>query len=270
VVIVCLGNTKLMEGEEGEAMLNPEGGDRADISLPESQREFIRLMREKVPDKPIIAIISGGSAIALQDVLEAADAVLFAWYPGEQGGVAVADILFGNANPSGRLPVTFYKSITDLPPFDDYSMKGRTYRFFRGEPLFPFGYGLSYTKFDYTGLAIPKGAETGGEKFTANLTVTNTGNRAGEEVVLIYVSKAGEPMGKEGFYYMLPEISLVGFSRIFLEAGETGIFPIEADLMNMHQWDEENQRYFAEKGNYVLHLRPCSGSGGFQVQVTVK
>ncbi len=152
-VIVCLGNTKMMEGEEGEAMLNPQGGDRSDIRLPESQREFIRLMREKVPDKPIIAVISGGSAIALQEVLDAADAVLFAWYPGEQGGAALADIIFGKVNPSGKLPVTFYKSVDDLPPFDDYSMKGRTYKFFEGEPLFPFGYGLSYTTFDYPSLS---------------------------------------------------------------------------------------------------------------------
>ena len=94
-------------------------------------------------------MITGGSAIALQEVLEAADAVLFAWYPGEQGGMALADIIFGKVNPSGRLPVTFYKSVDDLPPFDDYSMEGRTYKFFKGEPLFPFGYGLSYTTFEY-------------------------------------------------------------------------------------------------------------------------
>jgi beta-glucosidase len=268
-VVVCLGNSKMMEGEEGEAMLNPEGGDRSDIRLPESQREFIRLMREKVPDKPVIAVITGGSAIALQEVLEASDAVIFAWYPGEQGGTAVADILFGKANPSGRLPVTFYKSTDDLPPFDDYSMKGRTYRFFTGEPLFPFGYGLSYTNFEYTGMAIPEGAQTGGEKLRANLTVINTGDRAGEEVVLIYASKAGEPIGKPGSNVWRPEKSLVGFSRVFLEAGETRTIPIEADLMNMHQWDEQNQSYYVEKGNYVLKANPCGGTG-FSVQMEVK
>src|SRR5512133_2615378 len=113
-VVVCLGNTRMMEGEEGDAMLNENGGDRVDLRLPESQREYIRMLREKAPGKPIIAVITGGSAIALQDVLEAADAVLFAWYPGEQGGNALADILFGKANPSGKLPVTFYKSVEDL------------------------------------------------------------------------------------------------------------------------------------------------------------
>jgi beta-glucosidase len=270
VVIVCLGNSMLMEGEEGDAMLNPEGGDRTDIRLPESQREFIRLMRENVPGKPIIAVVTGGSAIALQEVMEAADAVLFAWYPGEQGGVAVADILFGRANPSGRLPVTFYKSTDDLPLFDDYSMKGRTYRFFTGEPLFPFGFGLSYTKFDYTGITCEKGIYTEGEKIRANLTVKNSGDRAGKEVVLIYASKAGKPIdGKPGYFFPMAGKTLVGFSRIFLEAGESKTFPIEADLMNMHQWDEVNHRYFVEKGNYFLRVNPCGG-GGFSLQVKVE
>jgi beta-glucosidase len=269
VIIVCLGNTRMMEGEEGDAMMNPEGGDRSDIRLPESQREFIRLMREKVPGKPIIAIITGGSAIALQDVLDAADAVLFAWYPGEQGGVALADILFGNANPSGRLPVTFYKSVDDLPPFDDYSMKGRTYRFFTGEPLFPFGFGLSYSTFMYTGIACKKGKYIEGEKIRANLTLKNTGDRSGEEVVLIYASKAGEEMPKPGHYFPVREKSLVGFTRVSLEAGETRTIPIEADLMDMHQWDDMNQRYFVEKGNYILQVSPCGG-GGFSMQVSLE
>ncbi len=269
-VIICLGNSKMMEGEEGEAMMNPEGGDRSDIRLPESQREFIRMMREKVPDKPIIAVISGGSAIALQEVLEAADAVLFAWYPGEQGGLAVADILFGNANPSGRLPVTFYKSIDDLPAFDDYSMKGRTYRFFMGEPLFPFGFGLSYTTFEYLSRAVEnKDVYAAGEKIHAELTIKNTGDCAGEEVVLIYASKAGDPIGTPGFYRPVAEKSLVGFSRVYLEAGESKTIPLEADLMNMHQWDGVNQRYFVEKGNYILQVHPCGG-GGFSIQVSVE
>jgi len=269
VIVMCLGNSKMMEGEEGEAMLNPEGGDRADIRLPESQREFIRLMREKVPGKPIIAVISGGSAIALPEVLGAADAVLFAWYPGEQGGKAMADILFGNANPSGRLPVTFYKSVDDLPSFDDYSMAGRTYRFFKGDPLFPFGYGLSYTTFEYQSMGAEKSIFTKGEKIHAELTIINTGDRAGEEVVLVYASKAGKSLGKPGFYMRGPEKTLVGFSRVFLEAAESKTIPIEADLLDMHQWDAANQKYFVEKGNYVLQVDPC-GSGGFSMQVEIE
>jgi len=269
VVVVCLGNSKMMEGEEGEAMLNPEGGDRSDIRLPESQREFIRLMREKVPEKPIIAVITGGSAIALQEVPDAADAVLFAWYPGEQGGKALAGILFGDVNPSGRLPVTFYKSVDDLPSFNDYSMKGRTYRFFKGKPLFPFGFGLSYTTFEYQSMDTEKSTFTEGEKIHADLTIKNTGDRAGEEVVLVYASRAGEMLEKPDSHLPATEKSLVGFSRVFLEAGETKTIPIEADLLNMHQWDMVNKKYFVEKGVYFLSVNPCGG-GGFSMQVKME
>jgi beta-glucosidase len=268
VIVVCLGNTRMLEGEEGDAMLNPDGGDRVDIRLPESQREFIRLLREKTPGKPIIAVITGGSAIALQDVLEVADAVLFAWYPGEQGGIAIADIIFGKTNPSGKLPVTFYKSVDDLPPFDDYSMKGRTYKYFEGEPLFPFGYGLSYTTFEYQAMASEKGSYSAGEKIRARLTVKNTGERAGEEVVLVYASKAGQPVEKEGHFLPQKEKNLVGFSRNYLEAGEVKTISIEVDLMDMHQWDQENNKYFVEKGVYFLQTAP-TGGGGFRMQFSI-
>jgi beta-glucosidase len=269
VIIVCLGNTRMMEGEEGDAMLNPDGGDRTDIRLPESQREYIRLLREKVPGKPIVAVITGGSAIALQDVLDAADAVLFAWYPGEQGGEALADIIFGEANPSGRLPVTFYRSAEDLPPFDDYSMQGRTYKFFKGEPLFPFGYGLSYTTFEYMSLSSLNATSTAGEEIRANLDIKNTGSHAGEEVVLVYASRAGEPVEKPDSYLPADGKSLVGFKRVYLEAGEVKTINISIDMMDMHQWDEANHRYFVEKGIYFLRMAP-TGSGGFLMQFNVE
>jgi beta-glucosidase len=269
VIVVCLGNTKMMEGEEGEAMLNPEGGDRSDIRLPESQREFIRLMREKVPDKPIIAVITGGSAIALQEVLESADAVLFAWYPGEQGGTALADILFGKANPSARLPVTFYRSVDDLPPFDDYSMEGRTYKFFKGEPLFPFGFGLSYTTFEYPSISRENNASREGDTILLSLTVKNTGNAAGEEVVMVFASKATELPDDPEFFVPLPEKYLVGFSRVRLEAGEVKTINLDIDLLKMYQWDTINQRYFVENGIYILDVASI-GRGGFWVQVGIE
>jgi len=270
VMVMCLGNSKMMEGEEGEAMLNPEGGDRSDIRLAESQREFIRLMREKVPETPIIAVITGGSAIALQDVLEIADAVLFAWYPGEQGGTALADILFGDANPSGRLPVTFYKSADDLPPFDDYSMDGRTYKYFEGDPLFPFGYGLSYTRFDYTACkAENSDGYDENDTIRLSLSVKNTGDMAGEEVVLVYASKAGEEIGKPGHHLPLKEKSLVGFTRVYLEPGEEKTVPLKTTLMDMHQWDAANQWYYVEKGHYILQMDPC-GDGGFRIEVEIE
>lgn len=268
VIILCLGNSKMMEGEEGEAILNPDGGDRTDIRLPESQREYARMMREKAPEKPIIAVITGGSAIALQDVLEVADAVILAWYPGEQGGRALADILFGKANPSGRLPVTFYKSTDDLPPFDDYSMHGRTYKYFRGEPLFPFGFGLSYTTFEYQDLDCEKGYEEDG-KIRAEMTLRNTGGRAGDELVLVYASKAGESGDKPGQYLPGDEKALVAFVRVSLQAGEVKTIPLEINLMDMHHWDKENQKYIVQKGEYILQMDPVT-SGGFRLQVSVR
>ena len=266
-IIVCLGNSKMMEGEEGEAILNPNGGDRSDIRLPESQREYIRMMREKVPDKQIIAVVTGGSAIALQDVLDAADAVIMAWYPGETGGKALADILFGAVNPSGKLPVTFYQSVEDLPPFDDYSMAGRTYKFFKGEPLFRFGFGLSYTTFDYNRMAFDHGDFRAGDKINFSLTVKNTGPRAGEEVMLVYAARAGEPLEETGLYLPAGEKTLVGFKRVFLEAGQEKTIPFEVDLMDIHQWDPEKKKYIVPPGTYFLLTSPSCGTGGFASQI---
>ncbi|MCU0369979.1 MAG: glycoside hydrolase family 3 C-terminal domain-containing protein [Bacteroidales bacterium] len=244
VIVVCLGNTRMLEGEEGDAMLNQNGGDRSGLRLPESQREYIRLLREKVPGKPIIAVVTGGSAIALQEVLEAADAVLFAWYPGELGGAALADILFGKVNPSGKLPVTFYRSVDDLPPFDDYSMKGRTYKYFEGEPLFPFGYGLSYTTFDIVDLKVDKEILHEGERLQVGITVKNTGEIPGEEVLTIY---AAQITGDQP-----PVRHLVGFSRVLLNAGEIKTIIIETDLLDMYLWDTKNKRYYVRTGEYLL------------------
>jgi beta-glucosidase len=258
VVIMCLGNSKMMEGEEGEAILNPDGGDRTDIRLPESQRKYVRMMREKAPGKPIIAVITGGSAIALQDVLEVADAVIFAWYPGEQGGTALADILFGKANPTGRLPVTFYTSTDDLPPFIDYSMQGRTYKYFKGEPLFPFGFGMSYSTFEYQGLTCDKGSCKEGEPVRINVLVRNSGNFPGEEVVMVFASgPKGDDDGKH----------LVGFKRVHLEPGEIKSVPLEIDLMDMYQWDLSQKRYYVEKGHYILE---CTSSSGSSLQIAIR
>ncbi len=248
MIVLCLGNTRMLEGEDGDAMLNGNGGDRTDLRLPESQREYIKLLREKAPDKPIIAIITGGSAIALQDVLEIADAVLFAWYPGEQGGTAMADILFGKVNPSGKLPVTFYKSIDDLPPFDDYSMQGRTYKYFTGEPLFPFGFGLSYTTFDVVGFKVDKDTLHEGEKLLAEITLKNTGEIAGEEVITVFATQitGDEP----------PKRYLVGFGRVLLYPGEMTTITREIDLLDMYQWDKKNKQYFTRIGEYLLDTDP--------------
>ena len=149
-VVAVLGLSPLLEGENGDAYLSEAGGDKKDISFPYSQLKYLEKLRERTK-KPLVVVITAGSAIELKEVEKIADAVLLAWYPGEQGGNAVADILFGKTNPAGRLPVTFYQANDDLPAFEDYSMKGRTYRYFSGKVQHPFGFGLSYTSFDYSG-----------------------------------------------------------------------------------------------------------------------
>ena len=145
--IVCAGFIASLEGEEGESLLSPQNGDRESISLPDSQVNYIKELA--IHGAKIVLVLTGGSPIALGEVEDMVDAILFVWYPGMEGGRAVADVLFGDVSPSGKLPVTFPKSLDQLPAFDDYSMQGRTYRYMTEEPLYPFGFGLSYTTFAY-------------------------------------------------------------------------------------------------------------------------
>ena len=154
ITIAVLGTSPLMEGEEGESIASPTNGDRVDIGLPQSQLDFVKALRTAA--RKLIVVLVGGSAIAAPEVQEIADAVLFAWYPGQEGGHAVADVLFGDVSPSGRLPMTFPASVDQLPPFDDYRMAGRTYRYMTQEPLYPFGFGLSYSTFRYELVDAPR------------------------------------------------------------------------------------------------------------------
>ena len=227
VIIAVMGMSPLLEGEEGESLLSPTKGDRLDLCLPDNQVEFIKNLRDR-NEKPIILVLTGGSPIDISEVESLVDAILFVWYPGERGGNAVADIIFGDANPSGRLPITFPKSVADLPPFDDYSMKGRTYRYMTKEPMYPFGFGLSYTDFQYeaydTGpFEISRDGELGIE-----VMVSNQGTVAGEEVVQLYVSDL------EASTYV-PINALKDFRRISLEPGESRqvSFTITPDMLEM-------------------------------------
>jgi beta-glucosidase len=244
VVIAVVGINRLLEGEQGDAMLNLAGGDRSSIELPENQLEYIRKLKERIGDKKLVVVVTGGSAIAMPEVAEMADAILFAWYPGEQGGNAVADIIFGDANPSGRLPLTFYKSTDDLPPFDDYSMRGRTYRFFEGEVMFPFGYGLSYSDFDYDNANLTFNDDGA----FADLRIRNLGPD-GEEVVQVYCSQPGDNAAKK---------TLVGFGRVVLSNGETSEIIIEIDPDFMKKWNPEKREYYLPKGEYIFYIGASS------------
>ncbi|MBE7171776.1 MAG: glycoside hydrolase family 3 C-terminal domain-containing protein [Williamsia sp.] len=211
-IIYIGGISPVLEGEEmGVNLPGFSGGDRTSIALPAVQTNLIKALKET--GKPVVFVMMTGSALAIPWEADNIPAIVNAWYGGQFAGTALADVLFGDYNPAGRLPVTFYRSEKDLPAFDDYTMEGRTYRYFKGQPLFPFGYGLSYTSFRYSALYLGAGT-TRATAVTATVRVTNTGKRDGEEVVQLYVSHPGQ-QGKA------PLRALKGFKRIALKAGET-------------------------------------------------
>jgi beta-glucosidase len=212
VVIAVVGITSRLEGEE-MPVSEPgfKGGDRTSIDLPKPEEDLLEAV--VATGKPVVLVLTNGSALAVNWAKEHANAILDAWYPGEEGGAAVADTLSGKNNPAGRLPVTFYTGVDQLPPFEDYAMKGRTYRYFEGTPLYPFGYGLSYTTFSYSDLTLPTSAVTAGQPIIAEVTVTNTGKRAGDEVVQLYL----------GFPKVVGASirALRAFQRVHLEPGQS-------------------------------------------------
>lgn len=254
-VVVCLGINSLYEGEEGDAMLNPYGGDRLDIGLPANQVKYVKMLRDQVKDKPIIVVVTGGSAMAIPEIEKIADAILFAWYPGEQGGNAMADIIFGDVNPSGKLPVTFYKTTDDLPPFEDYNMEGRTYKYFEGESLFEFGYGLSYSAFEYSELDV----KSENKKIKLTVNIENIGELAGDEVVQVYARKINPQFWR-------PIKQLVGFKRISLKEGEEQKVSISIDNKLFQYWDVDLQQYKIEAGEYELQI----GSSSADITLSTK
>lgn len=211
-VVLVLGLSQRLEGEEmGIEIEGFAGGDRTNLNLPGEQLNLLEAVAST--GKPLVVVLMNGGPLAVGRVHEIAGAVILAGYPGEEGGNAVADVIFGDYNPAGRLPVTWYKSVEQLPPFEDYSMTGRTYRYFTGEPLYPFGYGLSYTTFSYSNLSIPERIEAG-DNVMVSVKVTNTGPRAGDEVVQLYLTDLKASTER-------PIRQLEGFRRIHLKSGES-------------------------------------------------
>lgn len=219
VTIVVLGVSSTLEGEEGDSIDSDTAGDRLDYDLPKNQIEYLRDLRktaDKNPanKKPIVAVVTGGSPMNLSEVQELADAVLLVWYPGEEGGNAVADVLFGKVAPSGKLPITFPKSLSQLPPFEDYSMKGRTYKYMNVDPMYPFGFGLSYTTFSYSDASVSAKSISKNESVVVSVKITNTGKQAAEEVVQLYISDLKASVE-------VPNFQLNNMQRISLNVGET-------------------------------------------------
>lgn len=211
LVIFVGGITPQLEGEEMQVNYEGfKGGDRTNLNLPPVQEELLKKLH--ATGTPVALVLMSGSALAVNWEKENLSAIVQLWYPGEEGGTALADVLFGDYNPAGRLPVTFYKSVDQLPPFEDYNMKGRTYRYFEGEPLFAFGYGLSYSTFTYHNLIVPSDIRTG-DSVTISVEVQNSGRLSGDEVVELYVKNLSAAVS-------VPIHSLQGFKRIHLDAGE--------------------------------------------------
>lgn len=219
VTIVVLGVSSTIEGEEGDSLSSLTAGDRLDYNLPQNQIDYLRELREtanKDPNnkRPIVAVIAGGSPMNLAEVQELADAVLLVWYPGEEGGTAVADILFGKISPSGKLPITFPKSLDQLPPFEDYSMKGRTYKYMNVDPMYPFGFGLGYTNFTYGEAKVAATKISKKDNLKVAVKVTNSGKVKSDEVVQLYVSDLVASVE-------VPNFQLTNMKRITLEPGES-------------------------------------------------
>jgi len=223
-----------------------EGLDRKNIDLPEDQTNYLKEIYKE--NKNIVVVLIAGSAMAINWMDENIPAIIEAWYPGESGGTAIADVLFGDYNPGGRLPFTFYKSINDLPAFDDYDIyKGRTYMYFDGEVLYPFGYGLSYTTFGYNNMSI----SNSGDKIVVSADIKNTGNMQGDEVVQLYCTDL-ETTGKR------PNKLLVGFKRITMKKGQTETVSFEISRDQLMYWDEDNDSWTFEPGEFEFKIGTSS------------
>lgn len=237
-VVFVGGISAALEGEEMPVDIDGfKGGDRTNIELPKVQRDFLRALHEA--GKTVVFVNCSGSAIALEPEMETCDAILQAWYAGQEGGTAVSDVLFGTVNPSGKLPVTFYKRTDQLPDYEDYSMRGRTYRYF-SDPLFAFGYGLSYTTFRF-GRACAEAAEGG---YRLSVPLTNTGTRPGEEVVQVYIRRVADANG--------PLKSLRAFRRVALKAGESTTVEIPLSRKSFECFDESTNTMRTLPGDYEL------------------
>jgi beta-glucosidase len=244
VVVAVVGITSDLEGEEnGVEQPGFKGGDRTTLDLPKDEQQLLEAV--KVTGKPLVVVVMSGSAIALNWAKQNANAILQAWYPGEEGGSAIAETLAGDNNPAGRLPVTVYKGIEQLPDFTDYSMAHRTYRYFDGEPLFPFGYGLSYSSFAYSGLKLASPTLPAGEPLQVEAQVANKSAREGDEVVQLYLTFPKLPGA--------PKHALRGFARVHLRAGESQTLRFTLDERELSHVDAEG-KHLVSAGRYGISI----------------
>lgn len=261
-VIFVGGISPRLEGEEMPVKIEGfKGGDRTNINLPKEQEELLKALKET--GKPVILVLLSGSALAVNWENENLPAILQAWYPGQQGGNAVADVLFGKYNPAGRLPITFYKSVEDLPGFEDYGMKGRTYKYFDGKVLYPFGHGLSFSTFKYNSAKVTAPSIKAGQSTFVEVSITNKSKIAGDEVVQVYAAS-------KSIKAFRPVKVLVGFSRITVPAGKTVNVKIPVNQFSMRQFDESKDDYTVYSGVYELMIGSSSSDIKITKSLTIK
>ena len=246
VTIAVMGISALIEGEEGAAISSDANGDRNTMSLPKNQIEYLRKLRKSAGDKPIVLVIKSGSAIELTEISKYVDAIIYAWYLGEQGGNAIADIIFGDVNPSGKLPITIPESLSHLPDYIDYNMDNRTYKFTNHKPMYPFGFGLSYSSFDYSDLSLKKNKINIGDSIELNFEVFNNSNVPGEEVVQVYINDMEAS-------FRTPNSSLIFFKRIHLNSGEKKKINLLIDDNTMGSYNEKGVKEI-EPGNFKIFV----------------
>ncbi|GAB2686244.1 glycoside hydrolase family 3 C-terminal domain-containing protein [Mucilaginibacter koreensis] len=262
VTIAVIGLSPVLEGEAGDAFLSTTGGDKANLELPAGNIAFVKALRKANPKKPVVAVITGGSAINLSTIEPYVDAIIMAWYPGQQAGNALADILFGKISPSGHLPVTFYRSISDLPAYDDYRMQGRTYRYFNGAVQYPFGYGLSYTTFNYAWKHQPSTIYRLKDTIRVTIAVHNTGETDGDEVVQAYIKyPAAERM---------PLKELKAFKRLSIHKGTSEETALYIPVAELRKWDLKTHRWKLYQGTYQLQLGSHSADEKLTASFTIK
>ncbi len=250
VTIACMGLAPVLEGEEGDALLSAKSGDRESLSLPAPQVDYIKKL--VVRGARIVLVIFSGSPVVLGELEDMVEAIIQVWYPGEEGGTALADVLFGNATPSGKLPITFPASLSQLPAFNDYSMNNRTYRYSKETPAFPFGFGLSYTKFTYNQLILHETNVKMGQPLELKFNITNAGDVEAEEVAQIYLTDVKAST-------IVPQYKLIGFKRIHLQPGETRTVPFTV-TPEMMMFINDNGDPILEPGDFVVHVGGSSPS----------
>jgi beta-glucosidase len=262
-VVAFVGLSPDVEGEELRIDVPGfDGGDRNDLALPAAQQALLE--RAKASGKPLVVVLMSGSAVALNWAKQHADAIVAAWYPGQSGGTAIAQVLAGDVNPGGRLPVTFYRSTKDLPAYVSYDMKGRTYRYFKGEPLFAFGSGLSYTSFAYTAPQLSTTTLQAGTNLQVGTQVRNSGTRAGDEVVQVYLEYPQRAQS--------PLRTLVGFQRVTLQPGESREVQFELTPRQLSDVDRAGQRA-VQPGDYRVFVgggQPGTGAPGNEAAFSIQ